>query len=82
MLDRRDSFGMVTNLFKKSISTERLLGSKCDILVDASLDKNVMTEQVADTIQAKLVVETAKQTLSESRVDQLFQRDLWSYRKL
>lgn len=74
LLDRRDSFGMVTNLFKKSISTERLLGSKCDILVDASLDKNVMTEQVADTIQAKLVVETAKQTLSESRVDQLFQR--------
>ncbi|GAK12892.1 LOW QUALITY PROTEIN: NAD-specific glutamate dehydrogenase [Geomicrobium sp. JCM 19039] len=69
LLDRRDSFGMVTNLFRKSISKERLLSSECDILIDASIHKDTMTEKAVSSIQAKVIVETAKQTLNNEATE-------------
>ncbi len=58
LLDRRDSFGTVTNLFNETISNEELLELDCDILVPAAVE-NQITEQNADNIKATIVVEAA-----------------------
>ncbi len=58
LLDRRDSFGTVTNLFNKTITNKELLELDCDILVPAAIE-NQITEQNADNIKASIVVEAA-----------------------
>lgn len=58
LLDNRDSFGTVTNLFSTCITNEELLIKPCDILVPAAI-ANQITEENADKIQAKIVVEAA-----------------------
>ncbi len=58
LLDRRDSFGTVTNLFKNCISNQELLVQECDILVPAAIE-NQITEQNAPDIKAKILVEAA-----------------------
>ncbi len=58
LLDRRDSFGTVTKLFKNTITNKELLELECDILVPAAIE-NQITEENADNIQAKIVVEAA-----------------------
>ncbi|MCU6793712.1 Glu/Leu/Phe/Val dehydrogenase [Paenibacillus sp. WQ 127069] len=58
LLDRRDSFGTVTNLFSNTISNQELLVKECDILVPAAIE-NQITEDNASLIQAKIVVEAA-----------------------
>ncbi|SDH08606.1 glutamate dehydrogenase (NAD) [Alteribacillus persepolensis] len=58
LLDRRDSFGTVTNLFKDRLSNDELLEIDCDILVPAAIE-NQITEKNADLIKAGIVVEAA-----------------------
>lgn len=58
LLDRRDSFGTVTKLFKNTISNEELLQLPCDILVPAAIS-NQITVDNAHKINAKVVVEAA-----------------------
>jgi glutamate dehydrogenase len=58
LLDRRDSFGNVTNLFKQKISNEELLELDCDVLVPAAIE-NQITDENAERIQASIVVEAA-----------------------
>ncbi|MDA1674704.1 Glu/Leu/Phe/Val family dehydrogenase [Bacillus cereus group sp. TH152-1LC] len=58
LLDRRDSFGAVTNLFTNTISNKELLELDCDILVPAAIE-NQITEENAHNIKAKIVVEAA-----------------------
>lgn len=58
LLDRRDSFGTVTNLFKNTITNEELLVQPCDILVPAAIE-NQITEDNAHQIQASIIVEAA-----------------------
>ena len=58
LLDRRDSFGTVTKLFNNTISNKELLELDCDILVPAAIE-NQITEENADKIKAKIVVEAA-----------------------
>ncbi|WP_240339824.1 Glu/Leu/Phe/Val family dehydrogenase [Halobacillus ihumii] len=58
LLDRRDSFGTVTNLFKNTITNEELLEKECDILVPAAIT-NQITMQNAKNIKASIVVEAA-----------------------
>ena len=58
LLDRRDSFGTVTKLFKNTITNKELLELECDILVPAAIE-NQITEENAHNIQAKIVVEAA-----------------------
>ncbi|WP_374020959.1 Glu/Leu/Phe/Val dehydrogenase [Paenibacillus thiaminolyticus] len=58
LIDRRDSFGTVTNLFKNTISNEELLVQPCDILVPAAIE-NQITEDNAHQIQASIIVEAA-----------------------
>ncbi|MBD2869627.1 Glu/Leu/Phe/Val family dehydrogenase [Paenibacillus arenilitoris] len=58
LLDRRDSFGNVTNLFPKSISNAELLELECDVLVPAAIE-NQITEHNAPNVRAAIVVEAA-----------------------
>lgn len=58
LLDRRDSFGTITNLFDNTISNKELLESECDILVPAAVE-NQITEENAHQIKADIVVEAA-----------------------
>lgn len=58
LMDRRDSFGTVTNLFKDTISNEELLAIDCDVLVPAAIE-NQITASNANQIRAKIIVEAA-----------------------
>ncbi|MCI2256487.1 Glu/Leu/Phe/Val dehydrogenase [Domibacillus sp. PGB-M46] len=58
LLDRRDSFGSVTNLFTNIITNQELLEKECDILVPAAIS-NQITEKNAHQIKASIVVEAA-----------------------
>ena len=56
LLDRRDSFGTVTNLFTDVLTNQELLEKECDILVPAAVS-NQITAQNAHNIKAPIVVE-------------------------
>ncbi|MBO1003070.1 Glu/Leu/Phe/Val dehydrogenase [Pseudogracilibacillus auburnensis] len=58
LLDRRDSFGTVTTLFKNTITNKELLELDCDILVPAAV-QNQITEENAHNIKADIIVEAA-----------------------
>ncbi|WP_406621594.1 Glu/Leu/Phe/Val family dehydrogenase [Bacillus atrophaeus] len=58
LLDRRDSFGTVTNLFTDVISNQELLEKDCDILVPAAISNQITTKNAHD-IKAAIVVEAA-----------------------
>ncbi|MBT2737583.1 Glu/Leu/Phe/Val dehydrogenase [Bacillus sp. ISL-7] len=58
LLDRRDSFGTITNLFTNVITNQELLEKECEILVPAAIS-NQITSENARNIQAKIVVEAA-----------------------
>ncbi|AEH47414.1 Glu/Leu/Phe/Val family dehydrogenase [Parageobacillus thermoglucosidasius] len=58
LLERRDSFGTVTKLFKNTISNKELLELDCDILVPAAIE-NQITKENAPNIKASIVVEAA-----------------------
>lgn len=58
LLDRRDSFGAVTNLFKDRLTNKEILEQECDILVPAAVE-NQITRENAESIKAKIVVEAA-----------------------
>jgi len=75
LLDRRDSFGTVTNLFKNTITNEELLELDCDILVPAAIE-NQITEENAHNIKASIVVEAANgpTTMEGTRI--LSERDI------
>lgn len=69
LLDRRDSFGTVTNLFKETITNKELLELDCDILVPAAIE-NQITEENAHNIKASILVEAANgpTTLEATRI--------------
>ncbi|SFX01878.1 glutamate dehydrogenase [Thermoactinomyces sp. DSM 45891] len=58
LIERRDSFGTVTNLFKETITNQELLELDCDILVPAAVE-NQITAKNAHKIKAGIVVEAA-----------------------
>lgn len=58
LLDRRDSFGTVTNLFEDTITNKELFELDCDILVPAAIS-NQITKDNAHDIKAEIVVEAA-----------------------
>lgn len=69
LLDRRDSFGTVTKLFKNTLSNREFLEQECDILVPAAIE-NQITADNADRIRASVVVEAANgpTTLEATRI--------------
>ncbi|SER45162.1 Glu/Leu/Phe/Val family dehydrogenase [Salipaludibacillus aurantiacus] len=73
LLDRRDSFGTVSKLFKDTISNEELLELDCDILVPAAIE-NQITEQNVDRIKANIIVEAANGPTTIEATKQLSER--------
>jgi glutamate dehydrogenase len=69
LLERRDSFGTVTKMFKETISNQDLLELDCDILVPAAVE-NQITARNAANIKASIVVEAANgpTTLEGTRI--------------
>lgn len=69
LLERRDSFGTVTKLFRETISNQELLELECDILVPAAVE-NQITARNAANIKASIVVEAANgpTTLEGTRI--------------
>lgn len=69
LLDRRDSFGMVTPLFEGTITNEELLELECEVLVPAAVS-NQITAENAQNIKAKIIVEAANgpTTLEATRI--------------
>ncbi|MCY8234232.1 Glu/Leu/Phe/Val family dehydrogenase [Priestia endophytica] len=58
LLDRRDSFGTVTNLFTNVMTNQELLEQECEILVPAAISNQITLEN-ANRIHASIVVEAA-----------------------
>ncbi|MES9683130.1 glutamate dehydrogenase [Bacillus sp. AFS001701] len=58
LLEKRDSFGTVTNLFTDVISNKELLEKPCDILVPAAISNQITIEN-AHNIKASIIVEAA-----------------------
>ncbi|MGM7701704.1 Glu/Leu/Phe/Val family dehydrogenase [Pseudalkalibacillus sp. Hm43] len=75
LLDRRDSFGTVTKLFKDTISNQDLLELDCDILVPAAIE-NQITKHNAHNIKASIVVEAANGPTTIEATNILTERDI------
>ena len=75
LLDRRDSFGTVTTLFKNTISNKELLELECDFLVPAAIE-NQITEDNAHDIKASIVVEAANGPTTNEATKILAERDI------
>ncbi len=75
LLDRRDSFGTVTTLFKNTISNKELLELECDILVPAAIE-NQITEDNAHDIRAAIIVEAANGPTTNEATKILAERDI------
>ena len=75
LLDRRDSFGTVTNLFEDTISNKELFELDCDILVPAAIS-NQITEDNAHDIKADIVVEAANGPTTPEATRILTERDI------
>ncbi len=73
LLDKRDSFGTVTNLFNNRITNHELLVQDCDILVPAAIE-NQITEENASSIKARILVEAANGPTTLKATEILTQR--------
>lgn len=73
LLERRDSFGTVTKLYRHTITNQELLELDCDILVPAAVE-NQITHENADRIKARLVVEAANGPTTRAATDILARR--------
>lgn len=58
LLERRDSFGMVTNLFDNVLSNDELFALDCDVIIPAAIE-NQITEANAPNIKAQILCEAA-----------------------
>lgn len=58
LLERRDSFGMVTNLFDDVLSNDELFSLDCDVIIPAAIE-NQITEENAPNIKAQILCEAA-----------------------
>lgn len=58
LIEKRDSFGMVTPNFRDVLTNDELLVQPCDVLIPAALE-NQITANNADDIKASIVVEAA-----------------------
>lgn len=75
LLDRRDSFGTVTNLFTNVMTNQELLEQECEILVPAAISNQITLEN-ADRIQASIVVEAANGPTTLEATKILDERDI------
>lgn len=73
LLDKRDSFGMVTNQFKNVLATSEFLVQPCDVLVPAALE-NQITIDNAHNIKASIIIEAANGPTTPGADEILYER--------
>ncbi|MGC4379192.1 Glu/Leu/Phe/Val dehydrogenase [Fictibacillus sp. Mic-4] len=75
LMDKRDSFGIVTNQFKETVSNQQLLEMECDVLIPAAIG-GVITKQNADRLKCKIVVEAANGPTTKEALEILSEKDI------
>ncbi|WP_209123626.1 Glu/Leu/Phe/Val dehydrogenase [Alkalihalobacillus sp. BA299] len=58
LLERRDSFGTVTNLYNTTITNSELLEKECDVLIPAAIGGQITSDNV-EQVKAKIIIEAA-----------------------
>lgn len=76
LLERRDSFGIVSNLFDKTISNQELIEKECDVLVPAAIGGQITIEN-AHRLKCKIVVEAANGPTTKEGAKILKERDIF-----
>ena len=75
LLERRDSFGMVTNLFDDVLSNDELFSLDCDVIIPAAIE-NQITEDNAPNIKAQILCEAANGPTTTEATRILTERDV------
>ncbi|MFJ7728119.1 Glu/Leu/Phe/Val dehydrogenase [Neobacillus sp. NPDC097160] len=75
LLESRDSFGIVSNRFKSSISNQELLEKECDVLIPAAIS-GVINKQNASRINCKFVIEAANGPTTKDALKILDEREI------
>lgn len=75
LLERRDSFGTVTNLFNNAISNQELITKECDVLIPAAIGGQITDDNVED-IKATIIVEAANGPITRSAVLRLQEKNV------
>ncbi|GAE28985.1 Glu/Leu/Phe/Val family dehydrogenase [Halalkalibacter hemicellulosilyticus] len=76
LLDRRDSFGTVTKLFKNTLKIEELQGKQCDLLLLATEQQQVTPIQI-ENLAASIVIEVTNHSLSLTDMPSINQNELF-----
>lgn len=58
LMENRDSFGIVSNLFNHSVTNQELLEKECDVLIPAAIS-GVINKQNASRLNCNIVIEAA-----------------------
>lgn len=75
LMDRRDSFGCVTNLFSNTISNQELLEKPCHILIPAALGGQITSDN-ANRLQCQYIIEAANGPTTAAAEPILEQRNI------
>lgn len=75
LIDRKDSFGMITTHFTNVMTNETFLVQPCDVLVPAALENQLTADNAAD-IQASIIVEAANGPTTPQADDLLTERGI------
>jgi glutamate dehydrogenase len=73
LVDKRDSFGSVTNLFSKRLTTAEFLVKPCDVLVPAALENQITIDNI-DQLQTRMIVEAANGPTTLEASERLHER--------
>ncbi|MED4650599.1 Glu/Leu/Phe/Val family dehydrogenase [Bacillus pseudomycoides] len=75
LLENRDSFGVVSNLFSKTISNQELLEKECDVLIPAAIG-GVITKHNAERLECKSIIEAANGPTTKEAITILEEKDV------
>ncbi|WML60674.1 Glu/Leu/Phe/Val dehydrogenase [Neobacillus sp. PS2-9] len=75
LLENRDSFGIVSNRFKNSITNQKLLEKECDVLIPAAIS-GVIHKQNASSLSCSIIIEAANGPTTKEALKILDEREI------